>query len=979
MAAIVRYYAEFKDRKGKDWRVEFCDKDFVGSESEVKLGAEAFTVNWAGDANTPHQPIVTSSAQFFLIVESSGVYDWLLELPNAEADRFTVAIKFSTGVSYTLRWVGVLMVDGIDIEDIYLPQQVTLKANDDLARLQDVLYKNSELIEFTGTQYIHEHLRNCFLKLRTAHHWEDSDTFLRMVPYLRPYDDIDDGFQLTQLKHDFLHNANEEGEKQYLSTWRVLEEIAYLYGARIFLEQGTFWLQPVSAFTRDAAQEELLGVEFYTKGGTIYTGVDVTAFNDFTTDIERIRGWRTSFLPRIKRVEREYNSGDTLYLGYQTQWPYDSNFGVNGDELVENLTDLVNPTYLGEPLGGYCFVQPNMLPRMRFLFVCNTMAITGLTGNDKAVRWRFELYMKLDAGPIGTTYYINRTILHDTTETTPVGLTDGTIAEVSGVHYNAPTWSTLDTVRATFVSAPVDGTVDHVISEHLEINLPEVNEEAVVSFAVAAHAIDADGNDLTTAHNYVVAQYAQAITLYPAYGEVIGADKYLYYAEAEGGRETITLPPAIVGDMTSPSTHNYTEFNDAPTTLWEQIDETPTIPVHQHVVREILAYRAKAMLIRSGLCRPMPLNNSSGLLPFGYSLTEGTDLYICLAMGWHGAKAEYDIQIGLLERDTDLIDSEDGDEPVEGMPPPVDGGPVVIPSTPITLSTEAQETNNNILATALRQAMRTSERTKLGYITSTAAINLDTAVTVLNRIVGDYTADAGILTAKAPIGELAAPRVDIYKINPDGVTQSTYKITITASTTLGASYTFTLPKTLPATGSEVLTISDTGTLKRITDGSSGEVLTTDGAGALSWAAASGGGSSDGWHGSTTLLKVMPTEFYMNDDYTRAPLPVEDDTTDYLGIRCPSNTVELYAFVAIPTGYKATHVQVYASASTSSAVTAYSFNHTSGAIVSKGSGDFNSAIDITDVTSGSTTSVAIKLAPASNVTIIYGADVTIEAV
>lgn len=173
MAAIVRYYAEFKDRKGLDWRVEFCDKDFVGSESEVTLGAEAFTVNWAGDANTPHQPIVTSSAQFFLIVESAGVYDWLLELPNAEADRFTVAIKLETGASsYGLRWVGVLMVDGIDIEDIYLPQQVTLKANDDLARLQDVLYKSSPTVEFTGTAYIHEHLRNCFLKLRTAHHWE---------------------------------------------------------------------------------------------------------------------------------------------------------------------------------------------------------------------------------------------------------------------------------------------------------------------------------------------------------------------------------------------------------------------------------------------------------------------------------------------------------------------------------------------------------------------------------------------------------------------------------------------------------------------------------------------------------------------------------------------------------------------------------------------------------------------------------------
>ena len=394
MATIVRYYAEFKDRKGKNIRVEFCDNEFTGVESEVKLGANAFTLNWAGDANTPHQTIITSSAKFFLIVESTGVYDWLLELPNAAENRFTVAIKKYDSGSYNLRWAGVLMVDGVEIEDIFLPQRVTLEANDDLARLQDVLYKSSETVEFTGIAYIHEHIRNCILKLRTAHHWENTDTLLRMVPYLRPSADTDDGFQLTQIKHDFFHNANEEGEKQYLSVWRVLEEIALLYGARIFLDFGAFWFQPISAFTRDTLGEELLGVEFYTKGGTIYTGSDITAYNDFDTHIERINGWSTSFLPRIKRVEREYNSGDTLALGYNAQWPYSSVFGDNGDELVENLTESVNAVYLGAPLGGYTFVQAGMLPRFRFLFVCNTNAITGLTGNNKAVRWRFELYIK---------------------------------------------------------------------------------------------------------------------------------------------------------------------------------------------------------------------------------------------------------------------------------------------------------------------------------------------------------------------------------------------------------------------------------------------------------------------------------------------------------------------------------------------------------------------------------------------------------
>ena len=128
--------------------------------------------------------------------------------------------------------------------------------------------------------------------------------------------------------------------------------------------------------------------------------------------------------------------------------------------------------------------------------------------------------------------------------------------------------------------------------------------------------------------------------------------------------------------------------------------------------------------------------------------------------------------------------------------------------------------------------------------------------------------------------------------------------------------------------------------------------------------------------SKTIIKVMPMEFIHNDD--RGHNVVEDDTTDTLGLRAGHVVQELYAFVKIPDGYTATHVQVYASASTSSAVEAYSYNYQTGATASKGSGDFNASIDITDVASGATSDLAIKILPASTSTIIYGALVTIAS-
>ncbi len=142
----------------------------------------------------------------------------------------------------------------------------------------------------------------------------------------------------------------------------------------------------------------------------------------------------------------------------------------------------------------------------------------------------------------------------------------------------------------------------------------------------------------------------------------------------------------------------------------------------------------------------------------------------------------------------------------------------------------------------------------------------------------------------------------------------------------------------------------------------------------------GGGGVTADPFSTTVIKILPHQFMINDDAGR-PAMIEDDTSNTLGVRCAHTIDEMYAFQKIPTGYKVTHVQVHASASTSSAVTARSFNYQTGADnnVSETSGDFNSNIDITDIPASATQDLVIKVAPASSSTIIYGATITIATI
>ena len=69
--------------------------------------------------------------------------------------------------------------------------------------------------------------------------------------------------------------------------------------------------------------------------------------------------------------------------------------------------------------------------------------------------------------------------------------------------------------------------------------------------------------------------------------------------------------------------------------------------------------------------------------------------------------------------------------------------------------------------------------------------------------------------------------------------------------------------------------------------------------------------------------------------------------------------ELFAFVPIPTGYKATHVQIYGNSA--DAITVYEQNISASTSYWKGNGFVNSELNISDVNSTSTNYLKILVA------------------
>tara|TARA_R110000824_G_scaffold106331_1_gene251215 strand:+ start:1929 stop:4565 length:2637 start_codon:yes stop_codon:yes gene_type:complete len=122
----------------------------------------------------------------------------------------------------------------------------------------------------------------------------------------------------------------------------------------------------------------------------------------------------------------------------------------------------------------------------------------------------------------------------------------------------------------------------------------------------------------------------------------------------------------------------------------------------------------------------------------------------------------------------------------------------------------------------------------------------------------------------------------------------------------------------------------------------------------------------------TYVKILPSDFIADDG--GRPLAIDDTTSDRW---LESNgTNPMFASVEIPIGFKATHVDVYGSAT--SAITVYEADVNSATVTSKGTGNIGTQINITDVTADATNYLLIAMVQASGER-VYGGKLTIAKV
>ena len=131
-------------------------------------------------------------------------------------------------------------------------------------------------------------------------------------------------------------------------------------------------------------------------------------------------------------------------------------------------------------------------------------------------------------------------------------------------------------------------------------------------------------------------------------------------------------------------------------------------------------------------------------------------------------------------------------------------------------------------------------------------------------------------------------------------------------------------------------------------------------------------SSLGWHGSSTRIKILPSDFIADDG--GRPVQIDDTGSD----RWVESytTFPMYASVSIPTGFEATECAIYGSGT--SAITVYEANISGKTVTSKATGNIGTPItgaSFTNVASDGTNYLLIELVQAIGEE-VYGGYVTI---
>lgn len=620
MADPIRLYSEFKDELGDDWRVNVHDANFTGTTQTFKLGADGFVLRYSGHNENRYQPVIGSEVTFTLMEENATHTSFMDDLATGSEQRFSVSIYKDPDGTNDFWWGGVLYPEQVVRPFEYFPVANTITAADDLGNLQNIDYNNNGTA-YGGSVSVVEHLLNCLNKLRSTQLWGATDDFLYYVNDFKATNYTGSNQLLeTRIAHYGLYNEDSNDENQYYSTFKVLENLAIVFNARVFQAQGKFWFLPVGA----QKYSTTLTVEGAYKDGTAITQQSISATKSFNSTFERLNGYQYTYLAPLLRVNRfrfyDGNSPvilDNLFSESQfgttlsdagISYPADTLFAISGT---------LNYSFAGDGT---------------------------TTGNARVGRVLFKL--KLNVG----TQFFKRTATFSGTDL-DFYMEPGTVLEYASHVYSGVSWSST-TATYDIVSPIFD------INEGGAFNIPFYiptlalpSDESGIDLQVSILGRDYEGNNDADLVNTTNADFSITTLRVDVIGEESLGDVLEFTANnSDNAREVILQGQVLFGDAETANADGIVRIlvggSAENATSWQSLNYTSTgLGINELGVQEILSGQRKATRVQRG--------RVFGSLIYLWQVINDTDGdYALFEMTYIANEVSNEIEAFLLERDT---------------------------------------------------------------------------------------------------------------------------------------------------------------------------------------------------------------------------------------------------------------------------------------------------------------------------------------
>jgi hypothetical protein len=395
----------YSEHFSNTYQVGIMDSSFSGTGTVIKL-ATGLVIEYESQSDERYSPIKGSKATIPIIVEDSTLETYLTNtLLRGEEERFIVYI-LKNG---SLFWVGYVLQDLCQVQDISYPTIYNIVATDGLARLKDLTFSSAES---GATESVNEQIYKILQKtplynyLTTATDSLYSNSINWYEANMPAVSSTTDPLAQTFINTKCLCNTNEKTGLKAISYYEALEEILLTFNARILLSGGIFRIVSVNLYEKS----NILYERVYQKNGTYKS----TSSPSWSETIDQTTQWASSgqnqwqYYPAVREITRQVN--------------------------IEKSKNLLDPTLditstsrtFPNVYGG----SPRVL-RFRGTFEIQTYATTlGATGVHGLV---FEFYIKVGG------YYLEKP-----------------------VNSNVATWSTTSTdryyyrVNVTTTTAKVD-------------------------------------------------------------------------------------------------------------------------------------------------------------------------------------------------------------------------------------------------------------------------------------------------------------------------------------------------------------------------------------------------------------------------------------------------------------------------------------------------------------------------------------------